>query len=167
MPDQRDELVARLVEALQRTGLGAISIRRLAQEAGTSQRMLIHHFGSSAAALVAVVESIETAQVEALASLPDDPTAALQDAWTRLSRPELWPAIRLFFECYARGAQGEEPFTHLVARDRDRWQRGSSGDPIAASLGRVIIRGLLLELVATGDRASAEAQFDHLVKLLK
>jgi hypothetical protein len=28
--------------------------------------------------------------------------------------PSLWPIERLFFECYARGAQGEPPFDRLV-----------------------------------------------------
>ena len=34
--------------------------------------------------------------------------------WADLRRPELRPLERLFFECYARAAQGEAPFTRLL-----------------------------------------------------
>ena len=45
--------------------------------------------------------------------------------WQRLRDPELWPAERLFFECYARALHGEEPFAALLPAIVDDWvERG-------------------------------------------
>ena len=79
--------------------------------------------------------------------------------WADLRRPELRPFERLFFECYARGAQGEEPFTRLLPAAVDGWldavdeRTGGTADPALVRLGLAVTRGLLLDLVATDDEA--------------
>jgi hypothetical protein len=79
--------------------------------------------------------------------------------------PSLWPIERLFFECYARGAQGEPPFDRLVpalveqtlAAVSTRADVGADEEGRAgARLGLAVIRGLLLDLVATGDRKATD-----------
>jgi hypothetical protein len=83
--------------------------------------------------------------------------------WQGLRVPELRPFERLFFECYARAAQGEEPFNRLVPGAVDGWisavgERAPSGvDPTLVRLGLAVTRGLLLDLVATGDEAGVNA----------
>ena len=81
------------------------------------------------------------------------------------SVPSLWPIERLFFECYARGAQGEPPFDRLVpalveqtlAAVSTRADVGADEEGRAgARLGLAVIRGLLLDLVATGDRKATD-----------
>jgi AcrR family transcriptional regulator len=162
---QRDDLLTRVVKAAAEGGLARRSLRDLAAQVGTSHRMLIHHFGSREGVLAAVVEAVERDQNERLGELPDDAADAIRASWRRTSVPSLWPIERLFFECYARGAQGEPPFARLVpalveqtlaavsARaDVSANDEGRAG----ARLGLAVIRGLLLDLVATGDRKATD-----------
>ena len=87
--------------------------------------MLLHYFGSRDELLLAIVEEVERRQAAALASLPDDPADAIAAAWADLRRPELRPFERLFFECYARAAQGEAPFARMLPA------RSTDGSPIS------------------------------------
>jgi AcrR family transcriptional regulator len=162
---RRDDLLRRVVKAAAEGGLARRSLRDLAAQVGTSHRMLIHHFGSREGVLAAVVEAVERDQNERLGDLPDDAAEAIRASWRRTSVPSLWPIERLFFECYARGAQGEPPFDRLVpalvertlaavsARaDVSASEEGRAG----ARLGLAVIRGLLLDVVATGDRKATD-----------
>ena len=142
-------------------GLARRSLRDLAAQVGTSHRMLIHHFGSREGLVAAVVEAVERDQNERLGELPDDAAEAIRVSWKRTSIPSLWPIERLFFECYARGAQGEPPFDRLVpglveqtlAAVSTRADVSANEEGRAAArLGLAVIRGLLLDLVATGDQ---------------
>jgi AcrR family transcriptional regulator len=155
--EPRAALLQAVIESIARHGLGARSLRDLAADAGTSHRMLIHHFGSREGLLVAIVSEVEAQQREMLRSLPADETA-IATMWKRLAEPELWPFERLFYECYARGAQGESPFDRLLPALVDDWlalfPRGRTRDQ--ARLVLAVVRGLLLDLVATEDRAGCD-----------
>jgi AcrR family transcriptional regulator len=163
--DRRDELLRRVVTAAAKGGLARRSLRDLAARVGTSHRMLIHHFGSREGLLTAVVEAVERDQNERLGELPDDAAEAIRVSWQRTSVPSLWPIERLFFECYARGAQGEPPFDRLVPALVEQTLAAVSTRPdvraddegrAGARLGLAVIRGLLLDLVATGDRKATD-----------
>ena len=94
-----------MIDALARNGIGRRPLRAIADEVGTSHRMLLHHFGSRDELLVAVVEEVERRQAAVFGTLSDDPVAAFTAMWFDLRRPELRPLERLFFECYSRAAQ--------------------------------------------------------------
>jgi AcrR family transcriptional regulator len=153
-------------------GIGRRPLRAIAEEVGTSHRMLLHHFGSRDELLVAVVEEVERRQAAVLDTLPDDPAAAFMAMWADLRRPELRPLERLFFECYARAAQGEAPFTRLLPAAVRGWldaadrHTGGAVDPALARLGLAVTRGLLLDLVATGDDAGVDAAATAFATLL-
>jgi hypothetical protein len=89
--------------------------------------------------------------------------------WSDVRRPELRPFERLFFECYARGANGEQPFDQMVPGAVDDWLARTEGlaEPAAARLGLAVIRGLLLDLVATSDEAGVNAAAEVFVSLLR
>jgi AcrR family transcriptional regulator len=170
---RRRELLDALVEAFASGGIGGRSLREVAAAVGTSHRMLLHHFGSRDELLVAVVEEVERRQVRMLEDLPADPGAAFAATWADVSRPELRPLERLFFECYARAAQGEEPFTGMLPAAVDGWvasaseRAGDRIDPAMVRLGLAVSRGLLLDLVATGDEVAVGAAADRFVGLLR
>jgi AcrR family transcriptional regulator len=155
--ERRHELLGALLDAFATGGIGDRSLREIAEAVGTSHRMLIHHFGSRDELLIAVVEEVERRQALTLDDLPDDPVAAFLAMWTDLIRPELRPFERLFFECYARGCQGEAPFDRLVPAAVHGWlsaideRTGGTADAAKARLGLAVTRGLLLDLVATDD----------------
>jgi AcrR family transcriptional regulator len=163
--ERRDDLLRRVVKAAADGGLARRSLRDLASQVGTSHRMLIHHFGSRDGLMAAVVESVERDQNQRIGELPEDAAEAIRSTWKRTSIPSLWPIERLFFECYARGTQGEAPFDRLVPALVERTLEAVAARPdvsvdeegrAGARLGLAVIRGLLLDLVATGDRKATD-----------
>jgi AcrR family transcriptional regulator len=168
---KRQELLAAVVEALERDGIGDRSLRDIAAAVGTSHRMLIHYFGSRHGLLTEVVRSVEAAQHDFLASQAGRPGDAVDVMWRRLSDPSLWPAERLFFECYARACRGEQPYASLLPGLVDDWldQTAVPGQMLDAEpkqaraqarLGLAVFRGLLLDLVGTEDREGVDAAFE-------
>jgi hypothetical protein len=104
-----------------------------------------------------------------LEELPPDPADGIAAMWAEVRRPELRPLERLFFECYARGVQGEEPYDRMVPSAVDSWlaEVDPSKDPALARLGLAVIRGRLLDLVATDDDAGVEAAAQVFVDLVR
>jgi AcrR family transcriptional regulator len=153
-------------------GLGDLSLRGLAAGIGTSHRMLIYHFGSMEQLLVEIVQAMEKQQraafADLLAELEDGPPIELLRAfWRRLADPALGPHERLFFELYGQALQGRpgsvalldgivsawvEPMTVLGVRHGLAPETARS----QARLGLAVTRGLLLDLLATGDRAAVD-----------
>jgi AcrR family transcriptional regulator len=170
---RRAELLDALIDAFAGGGIGGRSLREVAEAVGTSHRMLLHHFGSRDELLLAIVVEVERRQAATLGDLPDDPAEAVAAMWADLRRPELRPFERLFFECYARAAQGEEPFTRLLPAAVDGWlaavdeRTGGAADPALARLGLAVTRGLLLDLVATDDDVGVDAAAARFADLLR
>ena len=174
-PDEarRTEVLDAVIAVVAAGGIGDRSLRDIAAAAGTSHRMLLHYFGSRNELLLAIVEEVERRQTAVLTSLPDDPGDAVAAMWADLRRPELRPFERLFFECYARAAQGEVPFTRLLPGAVDGWLTAvaevtdGAADPALARLGLAVARGLLLDLVATGDEEGVDAAAARFAALLR
>jgi AcrR family transcriptional regulator len=160
--ERRAALLDALIEVFAAGGIGGRSLREIAEAVGTSHRMLLHYFASRDDLLVAIVEEVERRQAATLAELPTEPAAAFEAMWADLRRAEVRPLERLFFECYARGAQGEAPFDRMHPGAVDGWlaqvaEVAPGGvDPAFARLGLAVTRGLLLDLVATGDVAGVD-----------
>jgi AcrR family transcriptional regulator len=175
----RQALLDRCVAYLQESGFSDASLREIAAGAGTSHRMLIYHFGTREQLLADVVGRIEAAQRAALADLfaeEDDLVEIGRRFWRRLSDPALAPAERLFFEIYSHALYGRswtaqfretvvaawvEPVAELLVRhgypEREARQR--------ARLGLAATRGLLLDLLLTGDREAVDAAAELLAGL--
>lgn len=172
--ERRAELLDQLIDAFAEGGIGGRSLRDVAEAVGTSHRMLLHHFGSRDELLLAIVEEVERRQAAMLDDLPADLGDAIAAMWADLRRPELRPFERLFFECYSRAAQGEAPFTRLLPGAVDGWlaaaaaSPGGTGiDPAFLRLGLAVSRGLLLDLVATGDETGVDAAAAAFVALVR
>lgn len=169
----RAELFEALLAEFATNGIGDRSLRDIAASVDTSHRMLIHHFGSREELMLAVVEEIEARQVGVLDNIPTAPADSFEAMWADLRRPELRPFERLFFECYARGAQGEEPFTRLLPSAINGWLKEikkrdpNPHDAALARLGLATMRGLLLDLVATNDRKAVDAAAARFVELMR
>jgi AcrR family transcriptional regulator len=168
-PQRRHRLLDALVDAFADGGVGERSLRDVAAAVGTSHRMLLHHFGTRDEMLVAIVAEVERRQQTVLPDLPTDPAGQFAGMWSDVSRPELRRFERLFFECYARAANGEKPFDRMVPGAVHDWLALSDGlaEPAAARLGLAVIRGLLLDLVATDDEAGVDAAAQVFIQLLR
>jgi AcrR family transcriptional regulator len=167
--ERRQELLDAVVEEYAVRGIGDRSLRDVAAAVGTSHRMLLHHFGSRNDLLLTIVDEVERRQMVLLRELPSEPAASIAAMWADLRRPELRPFERLFFECYARGVQGEQPFARMLPGAVDSWladDAANSVDPALMRLGLAVMRGLLLDLVATGDDDGVDAAAQAFVDLV-
>lgn len=176
----REELLAAALAHVTEHGMGELSLRALATALGTSHRMLIYHFGSRDELLVELVRAVEQRERDRLQALMADPELSAADRaetfWTHLTDPALWPSERLFFELYGQALQGRPHALPLLDGVVTDWVDLAAGPAVAAGvpveraradarLDLAVARGLLLDLLATGDvdgvRAAAEC---HLVR---
>ena len=170
---RRRELLDALVAEFAAGGIGDRSLREVAKAVGTSHRMLLHHFGSRSELLLAIVADVERRQISVLRDLPAEPAEGLAAMWADVRRPELRPFERLFFECYARAAQGEQPYARMVPGAVDMWladveaMTDGTVDPALPRLGLAVIRGLLLDLVATNDDTGVDAAAQAFIDLVR
>jgi AcrR family transcriptional regulator len=176
----RQRLLAAVNAYVVAHGIGDLSLRDLASAIGTSHRMLIYHFGSKEGLMVAVVQAVEEEQRVFLAELAANPELsnadAMREMWRRLADPSLWPNERLFFEVYAQALQGRPGTTGLLDDIVDSWvdrasayfvERGLPADTARAEarLGVAVVRGLLLDLLATGNRAAVDEALERYISL--
>ena len=170
--ERRQELLDAVVEEFAVRGIGDRSLRDVAAAVGTSHRMLLHHFGSRNELLLAIVEEVERRQRALLPQLPAELAEAIAAMWADLRRPELRPFERLFFECYSRGVQGEQPFARMLPGAVEDWlaDDGTTArtiDPALTRLGLAVARGLLLDLVATQDDDGVDAAAKAFIELIR
>ncbi len=180
MAEPKQRLLAGAVDYLATNGAGEISLRQLAAALGTSHRMLIYHFGSKEGLLIEVVRVMEQRQRELFAELALDPEASPPDIarhfWRRLADPAMWPHERLFFEMYGRALQGDPCAAPLLEGIVEGWLapltewNRRQGLPLReaqvnARLGVAVVRGLLLDLLATGDREGVDEAMEHFITM--
>ncbi|RIQ15690.1 TetR/AcrR family transcriptional regulator [Jiangella rhizosphaerae] len=175
----KERLLRAAVEYVAANGVGERSLRQIAAALGTSHRMLIYHFGSKEGLFVEVARTMEDRQRELLSELDaveGDPLEVARRFWARLADPVLWPHERLFFELYGRALQGDPAALPLLDGIVDTWvtalagpmERAGAAPEVAraqARLGLAVARGLLLDLLATGDRAGVDAAMEQFVAM--
>ncbi|MGE0309764.1 MAG: TetR/AcrR family transcriptional regulator [Acidimicrobiia bacterium] len=176
----RQHLLEAAIDYVANHGLTDLSLRQLAGELGTSHRMLIHHFGSKEGLRIAIVHEVEVRQRTILETVVPDPTLSLEDSmrawWRHLSDPSLWPNEKLFFELYGQALQGRSAMSGFLDGIVDNWvgpaaamaeAMGVPADEARAyaRLGVAVTRGLLLDLLATENRAEVDAAMDHWITL--
>jgi AcrR family transcriptional regulator len=146
-------------------GFSDLSWRPVAAALGVSTTTLVHRFGTKEQMLVAILgrlrERIFAATSDTLGEQPDLATAA-RAVWTRTSDPRRGSEFRLFFAVYGRALQAPEQFAGFLDRVVADWMnslrdaQGPGTDPATATRTATLviatIRGLLLDLLATGDR---------------
>ena len=158
MPDARTRLVQIIAADIARSGLGDRSMRDLAIAAGTSHRMLNYHFGSRVGLVAAIVEHVEATQRRLLIELATPGIAAgdlVLALWTRLTSPALLPSVRLFFECVAAGSGVEFTSPWLDDAGAIAAELGLDIDAVDLRIGVAITRGLLIDVLTTGDPGPA------------
>jgi AcrR family transcriptional regulator len=168
-------LLDAVIEHFAEKGVADQSLRHIAQAVGTSHRMLLYHFGSKDGLLLAVVQEVESRTRERFAGIGaeagGDSGELVRRMWAYVADPEVAGFERLFFALYARALQGDPATRPLLVDDIEGWLAANA--PLAATagippevaraharLGLAVTRGLLLDLLATGDRAGVEAAFE-------
>jgi AcrR family transcriptional regulator len=176
----KERLLEAAIDYVARNGLTDVTLRGLAAALGTSHQLLLHHFGSKDGLWVAIVQTVEARQREALAEILPDPAQppgeAMRAWWKHISDRSLWPNERLFFECYGQALQGRPYSADLLEGIVERWvepaaalsiERGVPADVARshARLGVAVTRGLLLDLLATADVAAVDGAMEAFIEL--
>ena len=167
-PVRRAELLDAVTDYVLQNGLAELSLRPLARAVGASPRMLLYHFGSKeelVASALSEARAREAATVSSYhASAADVPLEdLLNTAWRWISARRNEPFLRLFFEVYGLALQDAGRFPGFLEAVVADWLplvesalRSSGMKPdrarAVAPLVVAVERGLLLDLLATGER---------------
>ena len=160
---RRAATLAKAAEYVLEHGLADLSLRPLAKALGTSPRMLLYDFGSKERLIHEILAEIRRHET----SLLDADVHTLDDVWEWISAPEREPFLRLFFEIYvhALGRAEAQPLVRdWLAYLQKRWT--PRADATTATLMIAVVRGLLLDRLATGDRARTDDAFRRFTQLL-
>ncbi|MFI1566856.1 TetR family transcriptional regulator [Streptomyces sp. NPDC020490] len=178
--DRRARIVDAAVVHVAAHGMADLSLRRLGAAIGVSHRMLIHYFGTKEQLLVEIVRTSERRQRELLSRLGSQPGLPPADAarllWRQLTDPRLANQERLFFEIFGRALRGRPEAAPILDGLVADWleplaaaEVAAGADPATARnrarLGLATVRGLLLDLLATGDRAGVDAAMEEFLRL--
>jgi AcrR family transcriptional regulator len=159
--------------------MSTMTLRPLAAAIGTSDRMLIYHFGSRDELVVALLErAFDRLAAHRPVSGAASPGALLVELWAALTAPPASGAVRLYLEAAARAGQDPawrelvRPVMHRQLAELAGWLRSAGVDeqraPTAARLVSAVFDGLLLLQGAggPGDGEGNRAAVDLLAQMI-
>ncbi|WP_435126705.1 TetR/AcrR family transcriptional regulator [Actinacidiphila sp. bgisy144] len=170
-----------MIVLLLEEGISQKSLRQIATEIGSNHRMLSYHFGDLPGLISAAVAELRRRETEAFDDLLAqssalDGRAVLELFWEHNASPELRNYFRLLFEYWGTALADREHFEGLLSGIVSAWTErltsileANGAGPEAATSARLAVgalRGLLLDLVTTGDFAGVDAAFRHLIARL-
>lgn len=169
-PEQREALLAGLVDHVLREGVATLSLRPLAAAVGTSDRMLLYYFGSRDGLLAAVLDAVgrqlQDGLTGGLAAERVPPARLLASAWSLVQDPSVEPHLRLYLEVCGLAVRGREPFRTVARQVAEGWLEwvGERLDvppeqarDAAAGVLAVVDGLLLLRFVAVAGASDAAA----------
>ena len=130
---RRDVLLAAATDYALSAGLVGLSLRPVAAAIGTSDRMLIYHFGTRDALVSAITTESCRRAVAAVDALAGAKTvrAGVKDLWAAYQSPSLAPLLTLYCQAAATGLIGREPYRSDVRAANALW---------SAALGQYLTR---------------------------
>ena len=123
-PGRREAWTRAATDYVLQEGLIGLSLRPLAASLGTSDRMLLYHFGTKDDLVAAILRESNDRAVAGVAELTPsvDLRAAVHDLWSKWCSPALAPCSRVYVEAAALGLLGREPYATVVREANDRWR---------------------------------------------
>ncbi|MFJ3824927.1 TetR/AcrR family transcriptional regulator [Streptomyces nodosus] len=191
MPQEAPTPSARQTELLEAAyryalahGLADLSLRPLAEAIGSSPRVLLYLFGSKDGLLRALLERARSDELALLdrAGRPGRPTGlapAVEHVWTWLAAKEHRPLLRLWAEAYTRSlVQPDGAWAGFARATVEDWlgvladcqppsERGSRDGAARRTLALAVLRGALLDLLATNDERRLTEAVEHQLALLQ
>jgi AcrR family transcriptional regulator len=180
VPERRTNLLDEIVDYILSNGLAGLSLRPLAAGVNTSPRMLLYFFGSKEQLISEALAQIRLRQqadfVRAMARPGGRRERLLHawDAWCSPRRAKFW---RFCFGVYGLAFQNPKQFAVFLEQFISDWlspfeQALGAGGLLPerarslATLSLAAMRGLQLDLLATGERARIDAAFHEMLGLL-
>ena len=146
-----------------------LSWRSVAAALGVSTTTLVHHFGTKEQMLEAILGRLRerlVAESRTLAGEQADLATTARAFWTWSADESRWPTLRLFFAVYGRALQSPDAYAGFLEQVGADWtaalRAAQEPDVDPALAGRratlvvATLRGLLLDLLASDDRARVE-----------
>ncbi len=163
-------------------GLGDLSLRPLAAAIGSSPRVLLYLFGSKEGLVRALLARTRVDQLELLDKLPSGKAAGLpvvaERVWSWLVAEEHRPLLTLWVEGYGRSlVDPGGPWADFARTTVDDWlgvlstaqprtERNTAAGRARRTLVLAVLRGALLDLLATGDVVRTTAAVRQQLALL-
>lgn len=171
---RRPEILEAVMEHVLEHGLGDVSLRSLAAAVGVSHVTLRHHFGSKEELVAEIFDEIRARQEIPADIAAEDGAALLRRLWEAWTGERGLRQFRLLFEAYGQALMAPDRYRRFLDGVVDEWlaiieswalAAGCPPDeaPRFATLLIAQLRGLALDLLATGDRARVDAAFDDVV----
>lgn len=149
-------------------GLSDLSLRPLAAAIGSSPRVLLYLFGSKDGLIAELLAQARRDELAALGDLdpaPQDPATVALALWDWLADPDRRGLLRLWVEAYARSlVHTDGPWAEFAAdsvRALLEVLAAAQAEPGPGAAARrtaflAVLRGALLDLLATGDQDRVE-----------
>jgi AcrR family transcriptional regulator len=154
MSTRRAELLERAYSHVLAHGLADMSLRPLAAAVDSSPRVLLFLFGSKDGLVRALLDRARRDELAMLARLPAD-RDPVAEVWRWLAAPEHRPLLVLWAEAYVRSlVDPGGPWTDFARSTVQDWLdvlATGRPEPERATLTLAVLRGALLDLLATGD----------------
>lgn len=175
---RRGELLEAVGEYVLENGVASLSLRRVGEAVGVSHVTLQHHFGSKEQLVAEIVEHLleRTLVPQGLYSdgTPDpglDLPTRWRALWAHLTSPPGQRDIRLFVEVLGQSQFEGADYAPAVARSITHRLDLITANIVAlgcpreearsyATLLLATLRGLVIELLATGERERLDAAFE-------
>jgi AcrR family transcriptional regulator len=158
---RQEELLELAYRYALRHGLAGISLRPLAEAIGSSPRVLLYLFGSKDGLVQALLARSRTEELALLAEVRargGGAGDAVGRLWEWLAEPRRADLLRLWAEGYARSlVEPDGPWAGFAARSVEDWLAvladvlGPGHDPAEPTAMLAVLRGGMLDLLATGD----------------
>jgi AcrR family transcriptional regulator len=120
---RREQLLDLVTDHVLEEGLIGLTLRPVAAAIGTSDRMLIYHFGDRDALVSAVVARSTERAVAAVDALPGAPTtrSAVNRLWAAYRTEPLHSCLDVYCQAAASGLIGQEPYLSDARASNELW----------------------------------------------
>ncbi|MFT4084371.1 MAG: TetR/AcrR family transcriptional regulator [Nocardioides sp.] len=120
---RREELLGQVTDHVLEHGLIGLTLRPVATAIGTSDRMLIYHFGSRDELVAAVVVEASERGIVAVRRLPAaaDVRSGVNRLWQAYQGGVLHDCLSVYCQAAATGLIGIEPYLSTVRASNGRW----------------------------------------------
>ena len=180
MTTRRAELLERAYEYAARNGLTDMSLRPLAAAVGSSPRVLLFLFGSKDDLVRELLARARQDELDLLGRVtPADLPTTVRQLWRWLADPDHRPVLRLWLEAYAQSLlRPDGPWAEFARRTVDDWlalltraqpaaRRRTKAGLAERTLALAVLRGALIDLLATGDTTRTTAAVEHHLRALQ
>ncbi len=165
-------MLPEIVEIFRKRGPESFTLGTIAEELGTSSRMLIYHFGGRDELLGRVMKLVRKDTIDYLEDPPPrGAEEAMRKFWSYYVDMGHITDMQLFFHIAVRRVEEPQRFTDFASTAVDGWteffahaiEREGKSLAYGRALGRLMIdvlRGILVDYLITDDVAGAERSLD-------